>query len=99
MECETHVADELITCSREVSRRLSNASLRVDTPRATHNLSRLDRKWQFRKTLSHAFHDTDYPMTIYGHSRKPRHMLSMTLTIQRPYMAIQENVVACLPWH
>ena len=26
-------------------------------------------------------------MTIYGHSGKPRHMLSVTLTIQQPYMA------------
>ena len=68
-------------------------SIRVDTPRATHNLSCLDRKWQFRKTLSHAFRDTDYPTTIYGHSGKPRRILSVTLMIQRPYMAIQENLV------
>ena len=66
-------------------------SIRVDIPRATHNLSRLDRKWQFRKTSSRAFRGTDYPMTIYGHSGKPRRILSVTLTIQRPYMPIQEN--------
>ena len=27
------------------------------------------------------------------------HMFCMTLTIQRPYMALQENFVACYPWH
>ena len=87
--------DELITWSREVSRHLSNASLFVSLPRATHNLSHFDRKWQFRKTSSHSFHDTNYPTTIYGHSGKPHRILSMTLMIQRPYMAIQENLVAC----
>ena len=93
-------------------------SIRVDTPRATHYLSRLDRKWQFRKichmlsvtltiqrpymadiddpttiyghsgkTSSHVFRDTDDPTTIYAHSGKCRCMLTVTLTIQRPYMA------------
>ena len=49
--------------------------------------SYLDRKWQFRKTSSHAFRDTDDPTTKYTHSGKPCCMLSVTLTIQRPYMA------------
>ena len=72
-------------------------SIRVATHRATHSLSRLDRKWQFRKTSSHAFRDTDYPMTIYGHLGKPHRMLFVTLMIQRPYMPIQENFVVCFP--
>ena len=32
------------------------------------------------------FRDTDNPTTIYGHSGKLCHMLSVTLTIQRPYI-------------
>ena len=58
------------------------ASLFVSLLLMLLNLLRLDRKWQFRKTLSHAFHDTDYPTTIYGHSGKHRCMLTVTLTIQ-----------------
>ena len=47
-----------------------------------------------QETLSHAFRDTDDPTTIHGHSGKPRRILSVTLMIQRPYMPIQENLVA-----
>ena len=75
MEYETHV-DKLITFSREVSRRLSNASLFVSL------LALL--------IIYHA-------LTESGNSGKLCHMLSVTLTIQRPYMAIQENLVACFP--
>ena len=32
-------------------------------------------------------------MTIYGDSGKLRHIVFVTLTIQRPYMATQENFV------
>ena len=35
----------------------------------------------------HVFRDTDDPMTIYGTSGKLRHIISATLTIQRPYIA------------
>ena len=51
------------------------------------------------KLSSHIFRDTDDPTTIYDHSGKLCRMLSMTLTIQQPYMAIQENFATCCPWH
>ena len=38
-------------------------------------------------------------MTIYGTSGKLCHILSTTLTIQWPYLALQGNFVACCPWH
>ena len=37
-------------------------------------------------------------MTTYGHLGKLRCILSATLIIQWPYMAIQENFVTCLLW-
>ena len=37
--------------------------------------------------------DTDNPTTIYGDLGKLRHIVFVTLTIQRPYMATQENFV------
>ena len=46
-----------------------------------------------QKTLSHCFRDTDHPTTIYGNSGKLCHIVFVTLTIQRPYMATQENFV------
>ena len=55
--------------------------------------------WQFRKTSSHSFRDTDDPTNIYGNSGKLRHILSATLTIQRTYMAIRENFVTSFPRH
>ena len=76
MECETHV-DELITWSREVSRRLSNASLFVSILLAL-------------LIIYHALIES-------GNSEKLCHMLSVTLTIQRPHMAIQKNLVAYFP--
>ena len=42
--------------------------------------------WQFRKTSSHSFRDTDDPTNIYGNSGKLRQILSATLTIQQTYM-------------
>ena len=38
------------------------------------------------KSTLHYFHDTDNPMTAYGHSGKLCHMLSVTLMIQQPYI-------------
>ena len=58
-----------------------------------------DRIWHSRKTSSNSFRDTDDPTTVYGTPGKLRHILSTTLTIQRPYMALQENFVACYSWH
>ena len=39
-----------------------------------------------QESTLHYFHDTDDPMIIYGHSGKLCHMLSVTLTIQQPYI-------------
>ena len=57
-----------------------------------------DGKWPFHKFVT-CFRYTDNPLTIYGYSGKLCHMLSVILTIQQPYMAIQENYIICLPWH
>ena len=40
--------------------------------------------------------DTDNPTTIYGDLGKLRHIVFVTLTTQRPYMANQENFVTFL---
>ena len=37
--------------------------------------------------------DTDNPTTIYGDLGNLRHIIFVTLTTQRPYMATQENFV------
>ena len=58
-----------------------------------------DHIWWFRKTSSHCFHDTNDPTTIYGDSGKLCHIVFVTLTIQRPYMATQENFVALFSWY
>ena len=80
--------------------RQSNASLSLLVLILYHVLTELSkfmfsRHWwsndhilQFRKTLSHMFHDIDNPMTIYGDSGKLCHTFSLTLMIQWPYMAI-----------
>ena len=84
--------DKLITCSREVSRRLINASLFVSILLVLlisyHALTESGNSGKLCHMLSVT------PTTIYGHSGKPRRKLSVTLTIQRPYMAIQENLIA-----
>ena len=62
------------------------------------------------KSMLHYFRETDSLMTTNGNSGKLCHMLSVTLTIQRPYMAysgklrnmlsmtltIQQPYMACL---
>ena len=52
------------------------------------------------KVMSHNFHATDdqkavIGVTVYGHSGKSCLMFSVTLTIQQPYMAIQDKFVIC----
>ena len=56
--------------------------------------------WNLTKVMSHNFHATDdqaavIGMTVYGHSGKFFHTLSVTLTMQQPYMAIQDKFVIC----
>ena len=52
-------------------------------------------------SLAPVFHTFNcfYLRHTISNSKKLCNMLSVTLMIQRPYMAIQENLVACFPWH
>ena len=51
-----------------------------------------DLAWAFRKILLHTFHNTGNPMTLDGYSGKLCRMLSMTLTIQWPYIVVLDTI-------
>ena len=82
------IADELILASAMLHYSPRNSLTKIRNLRCiiSVTLQSNDHIWPLRKTLSHALHYTDDPMTIYGHSGKLCQMFSVTLMIQRPYI-------------
>ena len=80
LNCMISVAIVGITCGMQDARGWTNSHL------SNISLSLLQLIDKNQESTLHYFQDTDQPMTIYGYSVKPCYMLSMTMTIQQPYI-------------